>query len=60
MLDPASVPDNLKADRADLVGNYALSFSFSDGHGSGIYSFESLRRLCACPECSRRSGPETG
>jgi len=27
------------------VGNYALSLVFSDGHSSGIYSWELLRRL---------------
>ncbi len=27
------------------VGNYALSLVFSDGHSSGIYSWEYLRRL---------------
>jgi DUF971 family protein len=29
----------------EQVGNYALRFDFSDGHGSGIYSYEYLRRL---------------
>jgi DUF971 family protein len=27
------------------VGNYALRFDFSDGHRTGIYSFEYLRTL---------------
>jgi DUF971 family protein len=27
------------------VGNYAYSISFSDGHGTGIYSLELLRKL---------------
>ncbi len=27
------------------IGNYALGFSFSDDHFSGIYSYEYLRRL---------------
>lgn len=27
------------------VGNYAYSIDFSDGHGTGIYSFEYLRSL---------------
>jgi DUF971 family protein len=27
------------------VGNYALRFDFSDGHRTGIYSFEYLRKL---------------
>ncbi len=30
---------------AEQVGHYAIQFSFSDGHKSGIYSFEFLREL---------------
>ena len=30
---------------AELVGNYALKIEFSDGHGSGIYSWEYLRQI---------------
>lgn len=48
LLDPESVPDDLKASKATLVGNYAVAFQFSDGHGSGIYTFESLREICPC------------
>lgn len=33
------------------VGNYALAFRFSDGHGSGIYRFDDLRALCPCSSC---------
>lgn len=29
----------------ERVGNYALRFDFSDGHRTGIYSFDYLRRL---------------
>ncbi len=34
------------------VGNYAVSFHWSDGHATGIYRFDFLRRLCPCPECA--------
>jgi DUF971 family protein len=45
MLDPQSVPaDTTHADLA-LVGNYALTMRFSDGHHTGIFSFAYLRRL---------------
>lgn len=30
---------------AELVGNYALKIRFSDGHDSGIYSWEYLRQI---------------
>jgi DUF971 family protein len=37
---------------ARTVGHYALNFEFSDGHGTGIFSFEYLRRICPCEECA--------
>ena len=33
------------------VGKYALKFKWSDGHESGIYSWEYLRRMCQCGPC---------
>lgn len=30
---------------AELVGNYALRIRFSDGHETGLYTWEYLRRL---------------
>jgi DUF971 family protein len=33
------------------VGRYAVSFNWNDGHTSGIYSWEYLRRVCQCEEC---------
>lgn len=36
------------------VGRYALTFDWSDGHSTGIFPFEYLRRLCPCDECVDR------
>jgi DUF971 family protein len=36
----------------ETVGGYALALRWSDGHASGIYSYDFLRALCQCPECS--------
>jgi DUF971 family protein len=33
------------------VGRYAISFHWNDGHQSGIYSWDYLRRHCQCAEC---------
>ncbi len=33
------------------VGKYALKFKWSDGHESGIYSWDYLRRVCRCDQC---------
>lgn len=33
--------------RFDVVGGYALQFRWGDGHSTGIYSFDYLRKLAA-------------
>lgn len=35
----------LRAVDAELVGNYAIRIRFSDGHATGLYSWEYLRSL---------------
>jgi len=37
---------------AKAVGNYALQIDFSDGHTTGIYSYDYLRVICPCEECA--------
>ena len=43
----------IRAHGAKSLGNYALQFSFTDGHSSGIYSWDHLRTICQCEECAR-------
>ena len=35
-----------------LVGNYAVSPHWADGHGTGYYSFTQLRHHCPCAACT--------
>lgn len=37
------------------VGAYAVQIVWSDGHDSGIYPFERLRRECPCAACRAES-----
>lgn len=39
----ATVPEGVRPLGIELVGNYALSIRWSDGHATGIYAFRSLR-----------------
>jgi DUF971 family protein len=41
--DPKSVVDELTQQEVRMVGNYAISLHFSDGHHTGIYPFPMLR-----------------
>ena len=38
---------------AKAVGNYAIQIDFSDGHTTGIYSYDYLRTICPCEECAK-------
>ncbi|HYO59932.1 DUF971 domain-containing protein [Archangium sp.] len=44
-LDPARVPADVRITQLQPVGNYALTFVFSDGHGTGIYPWKLLRDM---------------
>jgi DUF971 family protein len=35
------------------IGRYAVSFGWNDGHTSGIYSWDYLRRHCLCEVCGQ-------
>lgn len=45
VLPASSASGPLTALDAELVGNYALRIRFSDGHHTGIYSWDYLRRI---------------
>ncbi len=49
ILDFESVADDVGITHMELVGNYALKFVFSDGHDTGIYSWDRLYDLPTRP-----------
>ncbi len=42
-----------RARAAKPVGGYGVQIEFTDGHSTGIYSFEYLREICPCEECRK-------
>jgi ATP-binding protein involved in chromosome partitioning len=54
ILDPATVPETVRAKNIGLVGQYGISIHWTDGHDTGIYNFRDLRARCPCAECARR------
>lgn len=52
ILDPAAVSADVRPVSLRLVGTYGLRVDWSDGHGTGIYTFERLRRACPCARCT--------
>jgi DUF971 family protein len=41
----------LRMNSVEPVGQYAIRIYWSDGHSSGIYSFDYLRKICNCAAC---------
>lgn len=45
VLDPAQVPENIEVESIAVLGNYAISVAWNDGHSTGIYSWDHLRSM---------------
>lgn len=45
ILDPTSVPEDVRPVQIAPVGRYGIRIDWSDGHTAGIYSFRRLREL---------------
>lgn len=50
----------LRAEGAELVGNYAIRLRFSDGHDTGIYSWAYLREIDPASKERRHDGASGG
>jgi DUF971 family protein len=53
LLDPVSVAEDVRPVSLALVGAYGLQVQWSDGHATGIYTFERLLSSCPCEACRR-------
>lgn len=50
ILDPNSLRPDLKLEGMETIGNYAVRLGWNDGHSSGLYTWDTLQRLCLeCP-----------
>jgi ATP-binding protein involved in chromosome partitioning len=45
LLDPETVPEDIRPEVVVTVGSYAISIGWTDGHETGIYSFDLLRSI---------------
>ena len=45
------IPRDIKIQDFAPIGLYAVRFRFSDGHQTGIFGFEFLRKICPCASC---------
>ena len=52
-INPDLLPAMIKPKAIEVVGNYAVHFTWSDGHSTGIYTYDYLREICSCTECAK-------
>ena len=58
LLDPTTVPDDIEAIEIAPLGHYAVSIVWSDGHASGIFSWNHLEKVAGncgggCADCKK-------
>jgi DUF971 family protein len=53
-LKEEQVPQDIKPKKMETVGRYALQIDWSDGHNTGIFTFEQLRSQCECESCQQK------
>ena len=61
ILQPDSIRPDLTLEGMESIGNYAVRLAWSDGHSSGLYTWETLQRLCRdapSPGGSSDDGPK--
>lgn len=54
VLEDGSVPPDVRPLKLGYAGKYALTVDWSDGHNTGYYTFEHLRKLCGCDNCASK------
>jgi DUF971 family protein len=45
LLDPSTIPADIRPVGISAVGNYAIQIEWSDGHGTGLYTWATLRAI---------------
>ena len=56
-LQVSPVPPDVSLLEIKPVGRYGYQLYWSDGHSTGIYTFERLRALCRCDACRGAAPP---
>ncbi len=51
LLKDNMVPEDVRPLGLEYAGKYALHIRWSDGHSTGYYTFDHLRKICSCGEC---------
>ena len=53
-LDPSQIRPDIQPVKVESVGRYGMKIDWNDGHNTGIYGFDYLRKICPCEKCKKR------
>ena len=56
ILDPAQVPEDIHPLEIGIIGNYAISVNWSDGHNTGFFPYSTIRELAKKTEAGCGQG----
>lgn len=45
LLDADTIPDDIRVEKVQTLGNYAIAITWSDGHSSGIFSWDHMKKV---------------
>lgn len=45
LLDPKAIPEDIHAEKIGIIGNYAITVDWSDGHNTGFFPYSTIREL---------------
>ncbi|MFN0050598.1 MAG: DUF971 domain-containing protein [Planctomycetales bacterium] len=48
ILDPTTIPPDIHPTGMSFTGNYALKINWSDGHSTGLYTWDLLSEIAQC------------
>lgn len=54
LIQPDRVPLDVKPKVIEPMGHYAIHIDWSDGHNTGIFTYDYLREICACDDCKQK------
>jgi DUF971 family protein len=57
LLDPDAVEADINPVAIEYVGRYALKFTWPDGHDTGMFPWDLLRKICPCTLCAAAADP---
>ena len=60
VFDVADAPEQIRPERLDYAGNYALKIAWNDGHDTGLYTWEYLAELGREWASSARASSDQG